>query len=158
MVRKRERERDREIIPRQCSNILGVYDAYLQICGQSLFLPSLPAQEAATKNNTSHWIDPTIFSATRMAPEEEKWSTPGPGTGLPRNSTWAPEETSIPAYTLPLSEANKTTVYTQRPQDQCWETYVGQVAPVLPSKPLLTPTITPCNSGLASSLFNRKGK
>ncbi|XP_034880251.1 transmembrane channel-like protein 3 [Mirounga leonina] len=86
---------------------------------------SMSTEEAATKNNTSHWIDSTIF-ATRMAPEEEKWSTAGPGTGLPRNSTWAPEETSIPAYTLPLSEANKTTVYTQRPQDQCWETYVGQ--------------------------------
>ncbi|XP_045669008.1 transmembrane channel-like protein 3 [Ursus americanus] len=87
---------------------------------------SMSTEEAATKNNTSHWIDPTIFSATRMAPEEEKWSTPGPGIGLPRNSTWAPEEASVPAYTLPLSEANKTTVYTQRPQDQCWETYVGQ--------------------------------
>ncbi|XP_021536270.1 transmembrane channel-like protein 3 [Neomonachus schauinslandi] len=86
---------------------------------------SMSTEEAATKNNTSHWIDSTIF-ATRTAPEEEKWSIPGPGTGLPRNSTWAPEETSIPAYTLPLSEANKTTVYTQRPQDQCWETYVGQ--------------------------------
>ncbi|XP_027945212.1 transmembrane channel-like protein 3 [Eumetopias jubatus] len=87
---------------------------------------SMSTEEAATKNNTSHWMDSTIFLATRTAPEEEKWSTPGPGTGLPRNSTWAPEETSVPAYTLPLSEANKTTVYTQRPQDQCWETYVGQ--------------------------------
>ncbi|XP_032692711.1 transmembrane channel-like protein 3 [Lontra canadensis] len=87
---------------------------------------SMSPEEAGTPNNTSHWTDLITFSATRTAPEEETWSTPGPGPGLPGHSTWAPEETSIPAPTLPFSEANKTSVYTQRPQDQCWETYVGQ--------------------------------
>ncbi|XP_058398556.1 transmembrane channel-like protein 3 [Diceros bicornis minor] len=87
---------------------------------------SMSTEEAATKSNTSHWIDSTIVFATKAAPEEEKWSMPGPGIGLRRNSTWALEEASIPTYTLPLSEANKTTVYTQSPQNQCWETYVGQ--------------------------------
>ncbi|XP_045865169.1 transmembrane channel-like protein 3 [Meles meles] len=87
---------------------------------------SMSPEEAGTPNNTSHWTDLITFSATSTAPEEEKWSTPGPGPGLPRHSTWAPGETSIPAPTLPFSEANKTSVYTQRPQDQCWETYVGQ--------------------------------
>ncbi|XP_025858934.2 transmembrane channel-like protein 3 [Vulpes vulpes] len=87
---------------------------------------SMNTEETATKNNTSHWIESTIFFATRTVTEEDKWSTPGPEIGLGRNSTWGPDETSVPAYTLPLSEANKTTIYTQNPQDQCWETYVGQ--------------------------------
>ncbi|KAF6273408.1 transmembrane channel like 3 [Rhinolophus ferrumequinum] len=87
---------------------------------------SMSSEEAAIKNNTSHWTDSTIFFATRTAPEGEKWSTPGPGTGLRRNSTWAPDLASVPTYTVSLSDANQTTVYTQGPQDQCWETYVGQ--------------------------------
>ncbi|KAL2790965.1 transmembrane channel-like protein 3 [Daubentonia madagascariensis] len=87
---------------------------------------SMSIEEAATKNNTSHWMDSTAFFATRTASEEEKWSTLWPGIGLRRNSTWALEETSIPTHTVPLTKANRTTLYTQRPQDQCWETYVGQ--------------------------------
>uniref|UniRef100_A0A2K6T3S0 Transmembrane channel-like protein n=1 Tax=Saimiri boliviensis boliviensis TaxID=39432 RepID=A0A2K6T3S0_SAIBB len=87
---------------------------------------SMSIEETGTKNNTSHWIDSTTFFATRTDPEEEKWSTPQPGMGLRRNSTWAWEETSISAYTTPLAKANRTTLYTQNPQDQCWETYVGQ--------------------------------
>ncbi|KAI2575566.1 transmembrane channel like 3 [Homo sapiens] len=87
---------------------------------------SMSIEEMATKNNTSHWIDSTTFFATRTAPEEEKWSTSRPGMGLRRNNTWALEETSISAYTMPLIKANKTSLHTQSPQDQCWETYVGQ--------------------------------
>ncbi|XP_017357729.1 transmembrane channel-like protein 3 [Cebus imitator] len=87
---------------------------------------SMSIEETAPKNNTSHWIDSITFFATRTAPEEGKWSTPQPGMELRRNSTWALEETSISAYTMPLAKANRTTLYTQNPQDQCWETYVGQ--------------------------------
>ncbi|XP_053450598.1 transmembrane channel-like protein 3 [Nycticebus coucang] len=87
---------------------------------------SMSIEEAATKNNTSHWVDSTTFLATRTAPQEEKWSTPWPGIGLGRNSTWALEETSVPTHTVPLPKANRTTLYTLSPQDQCWETYVGQ--------------------------------
>ncbi|KAK2107855.1 Transmembrane channel-like protein 3 [Saguinus oedipus] len=87
---------------------------------------SMSIEEMAIENDTSQWIDSTTFFATRTAPEEEKWSTPQPGMGLRRNSTWAVEETSISAYTTPLVKANRTTLYTQNPQDQCWETYVGQ--------------------------------
>ncbi|XP_019495646.1 PREDICTED: transmembrane channel-like protein 3 isoform X1 [Hipposideros armiger] len=86
---------------------------------------SMSSEEAATKNNTSHWTESTIF-ATRTAPEGERWSTPGPGAGLRRNSTWAPDLASVPAYTMSLSDANHSTINTQSPQDQCWETYVGQ--------------------------------
>ncbi|EQB78832.1 transmembrane channel-like protein [Camelus ferus] len=86
---------------------------------------SMSIEEAASQNSTSHWTDSATF-ATRAASEEEKWSTLGPGVGLRRNSTWALEEANVPTYTSPLSGANKTTVSTQRPQDQCWETYVGQ--------------------------------
>uniref|UniRef100_A0A8D1NQA1 Transmembrane channel-like protein n=1 Tax=Sus scrofa TaxID=9823 RepID=A0A8D1NQA1_PIG len=84
---------------------------------------SMSIEEAAPSNSTR--IDPTIFFATRAGPEE-KWSTPGPRIGLRRNSTWAPGEAGVPTYPSPLPEANKTTVSTQSPQDQCWETYVGQ--------------------------------
>ncbi|XP_058915133.1 transmembrane channel-like protein 3 [Kogia breviceps] len=87
---------------------------------------SMSTEETAPPNSTSHWIDSTIFFVTRAAPGEEKWSTPGPGIGLRRNSTWALEQANVLAYTSPLSEANKTTASTQSPQGQCWETYVGQ--------------------------------
>ncbi|XP_003784635.1 transmembrane channel-like protein 3 [Otolemur garnettii] len=87
---------------------------------------SMSIEEAATKNNTSHWVDSTTFFATRTALQEEKWSTPWPGIGLGRNSTWALEETSVPTHTVPLPKANRTILYTLSPQDQCWETYVGQ--------------------------------
>ncbi|XP_054444411.1 transmembrane channel-like protein 3 [Pteronotus mesoamericanus] len=87
---------------------------------------SMSTEEAATKNNTSHWLDSTTFSTTRTAPEGEKVSTPGPGTGLGRNSTWAPAPAGVPAYTSALSEANRTAAGSQGLQGQCWETYVGQ--------------------------------
>ncbi|XP_061037713.1 transmembrane channel-like protein 3 [Eubalaena glacialis] len=87
---------------------------------------SMSTEETAPPNSTSHWIDSTIFFVTRAAPGEEKWSTPGPGIGLRRNSTWALEQANVLTYTSPLSEANKTTASTQSPQGQCWETYVGQ--------------------------------
>ncbi|XP_004447761.2 transmembrane channel-like protein 3 [Dasypus novemcinctus] len=87
---------------------------------------SISTAEAATKNNTSRGIESTTLFATRAAPGEEKLFTPWSGMGLRENSTWALEEASIPAYTTPLMEANKTTSYTQTPQDPCWETYVGQ--------------------------------
>ncbi|XP_059951342.1 transmembrane channel-like protein 3 [Mesoplodon densirostris] len=87
---------------------------------------SMSTEETAPPNSTSHWIDSTIFFVTRAAPGEEKWSMPGPGIGLRRNSTWALEQANVLTYTSPLSEANKTTASTQSLQGQCWETYVGQ--------------------------------
>ncbi|KAI5237285.1 Transmembrane Channel-Like Protein 3 [Manis pentadactyla] len=87
---------------------------------------SMNTEEAATKNSTSPWIDPTVFASTRTVPMEQKWSTPGPGGEPGRNSTWAPGGAGAPTATSPLSEANRTAVYPQGLQDQCWETYVGQ--------------------------------
>nr|XP_017531508.2 transmembrane channel-like protein 3 [Manis javanica] len=87
---------------------------------------SMSTEEAATKNSTSPWIDPTVFTSTRTVPMEQKWSTPGPGGEPGRNSTWAPGGAGAPTATPPLSEANRTAVYPQGLQDQCWETYVGQ--------------------------------
>lgn len=86
-------------------------------------LLSLPLQEAAAKNDTSRWVDSTTLLATGTSPEEEAWPTPR-GSGA-----WAPRAASVPPDTLPLSEANQTAVHTQSPQNQCWETYVGQVGP-----------------------------
>ncbi|XP_045416545.1 transmembrane channel-like protein 3 [Lemur catta] len=87
---------------------------------------SMSIEEAATKSNTSNWLDSSTFLATRAAPAEEPWSTPGPRVGLRRNSTWALDGTSLPTRAAPLVKANSTTLDTQSPQDQCWETYVGQ--------------------------------
>ncbi|XP_029424836.1 transmembrane channel-like protein 3 [Nannospalax galili] len=89
---------------------------------------SMNTEEGATKNTTSHWIDPPTFFATRTAPEGGQWPTPGSGMGLRRNSTstWVLGETSILTSTMPYTKANKTVLYTQGPQGQCWETYVGQ--------------------------------
>ncbi|KAM6202388.1 transmembrane channel-like protein 3 [Rhynchocyon petersi] len=86
---------------------------------------SMSIEETAAKNSTNPWIDSTTFFATRTA-LEEKWSTPWPGIGLRKNSTWLLEEAGAPTLVMPLTEANRTTLHTQSPQDQCWETYVGQ--------------------------------
>ncbi|XP_007943286.1 transmembrane channel-like protein 3 [Orycteropus afer afer] len=87
---------------------------------------SMSIVDTATKNNTNHWIDSTTFFATRTTPEEEKWSTPRPEIGLRKNSTWVLEKAGAPALIMMLTEANRTTLHIQSPQDQCWETYVGQ--------------------------------
>ncbi|KAH0504055.1 Transmembrane channel-like protein 3 [Microtus ochrogaster] len=88
---------------------------------------SMNIEEAATKNITSHWADPSTFYATRTVPEEAQWPTPGEGVELRRNaSTWVLEETSILTTIMPHTKANKTVPYVQSPQGQCWETYVGQ--------------------------------
>ncbi|XP_048224845.1 transmembrane channel-like protein 3 [Perognathus longimembris pacificus] len=89
---------------------------------------SMSIVEASARNSTSHWVDPTAFFGTRMTSQEGKWSTPTakPGSGLERNSTWELEETRVPTYTTPLPRTNSTALPPQSPQDQCWETYVGQ--------------------------------
>ncbi|KAK2510204.1 hypothetical protein MC885_017511 [Smutsia gigantea] len=84
-------------------------------------------REAATKNSTSPWMESTVFSSARTLPAEQGRSTPGPGGELGGSRTWALEEASVPTATSPLSEANGTAAYPQSLQDQCWETYVGQI-------------------------------
>lgn len=109
---------------------------------------SLPPQEAAAKNTTSHWLDATTSFATRTALAGEKWSTPGPGLG--RNSTWALASASVPASTWALSAANQTAAKTLGLQDQCWETYVGQVLP-FSLRGLPCPCLPPTLAGLSSA-------
>lgn len=65
--------------------------------------------------------------ATRTAPEEAGWPSPSPMPGP--SSAWAAEVARGPPGALRLSEANQTAVHTPSPQNQCWETYVGQVGP-----------------------------
>lgn len=110
----------------------------------SSFLLSFPSQqEAATKNITSHWADPSTFYATRTVPEEAQWPTPGEGVELRRNaSMWVLEETSILTTIMPHIKANKTVPYVQSPQGQCWETYVGQVFASAPREVPSTPHLT----------------
>ncbi|XP_057580360.1 transmembrane channel-like protein 3 [Hippopotamus amphibius kiboko] len=123
-----ERYHPRTTLRFQLARVLVLYlgNLYSLIIALLDKVNSMSIEEAAPPNSTSRWIDSTIFFATGAAPGEEKWSTPGPAIGLRRNSTWALEEASVLTYTSPLSEANKTTVSTQSPQGQCWETYVGQ--------------------------------
>ncbi|ERE78157.1 transmembrane channel-like protein 3, partial [Cricetulus griseus] len=88
---------------------------------------SMNIEEAATKNITSHWADPSTSYATRTVTEEGQWPTPGVGVELRRNtSTWVLEDTSILTTAMPHTKVNKTVPYVQAPQGQCWETYVGQ--------------------------------
>ncbi|XP_075413608.1 transmembrane channel-like protein 3 [Tenrec ecaudatus] len=87
---------------------------------------SMSILEAATKNNTSNRLDSTTFLATRTTPVQEQWSSTRLGMGLRKNSSWALEEVSTPTLPMPFTPANGTSLHHQRPQDQCWETYVGQ--------------------------------
>ncbi|XP_006871008.1 PREDICTED: transmembrane channel-like protein 3 [Chrysochloris asiatica] len=90
------------------------------------FTQGMRVTEAATKNNASNWMDSITFSAPRTAPEEDSWPTPQPGIGSRKNSTWVLEGAHASTLFMSLPEANRTTPLTQSPQDQCWETYVGQ--------------------------------
>ncbi|XP_004708253.1 transmembrane channel-like protein 3 [Echinops telfairi] len=87
---------------------------------------SMSILEAATKNNTNNRPDSTTFFATRTTSVEEQWSSLQPGMGLRKNSTWALEEASTPTLPMPFTPTNRTSLHHQWPQDQCWETYVGQ--------------------------------
>ncbi|XP_070256811.1 transmembrane channel-like protein 3 [Myotis yumanensis] len=84
---------------------------------------SMSTEEAAISSNRSHWPGTPVPSAARTAPEGETWPTPGPGLG--RNGSWAPGLAGAPAFASALSAANRT-AGPASPQDQCWETYVGQ--------------------------------
>ncbi|KAM5291895.1 transmembrane channel-like protein 3 [Ctenodactylus gundi] len=87
---------------------------------------SMSTEEAATKNTTSPWIDPATFFAPRVAPKEEKWSLAGSGVWLRRNGTRGWEDSGVPEDAMPPMTANETSLQSQSPQGQCWETYVGQ--------------------------------
>ncbi|XP_036909398.1 transmembrane channel-like protein 3 [Sturnira hondurensis] len=121
-----ERYHPRTTLRFQLARVLVLYlgNLYSLIIALLDKVNSMSTEEAAAKTNTSHWLDATTVFAARPAPSGEKWSTPGPGPG--RNSTWALASASIPASTWALSAANQTAADTPGPQDQCWETYVGQ--------------------------------
>ncbi|XP_069867607.1 transmembrane channel-like protein 3, partial [Dipodomys merriami] len=89
---------------------------------------SMSTGDASAGNGTRPRVDPTAFFATRATYEDGTWSTPParPGAGLGRNSTWGLEQTLVPAYPTSLPGPNGTALSPQSPQDQCWETYVGQ--------------------------------
>lgn len=72
---------------------------------------------------------------------------PGLGVGLGGNSTWALGLAGVPAYPSALPEANQTAA-PPSPQDQCWETYVGQVRHPLLSEALPRPVHHPAEAPL----------
>lgn len=78
----------------------------------------------------SNWSDSTAFLATIALPEEENLSTIVPDFTESRNSTMSVvfQENQTKAI-IPLA-FNKTALYEynmKSQQNQCWETYVGQV-------------------------------
>ncbi|XP_064373343.1 transmembrane channel-like protein 3 isoform X1 [Dromaius novaehollandiae] len=71
----------------------------------------------------------TASLATKTLPEENNLSTAIPDVQIKRNSTATLEDSRTPNLTVSDSLVNKTVSFdynTQNPQDQCWETYVGQ--------------------------------
>ncbi|XP_037020093.2 transmembrane channel-like protein 3 [Artibeus jamaicensis] len=117
-----ERYHPRTTLRFQLARVLVLYlgNLYSLIIALLDKVNSMSTEEAAAKTNTSHWLDATPVFAGRPVPAGGKWSTPGPG----RNSTWALASAGVLASTWAPSAANQTTA--DAPQDQCWETYVGQ--------------------------------
>uniref|UniRef100_A0A8B9P6X6 Transmembrane channel-like protein n=1 Tax=Apteryx owenii TaxID=8824 RepID=A0A8B9P6X6_APTOW len=71
----------------------------------------------------------TTFLPTKTLPEEKNLSTTIPDVQIKRNSTVTLEDSRTQNLTVSDSLVNKTVFFdynTQNPQDQCWETYVGQ--------------------------------
>ncbi|NXU52683.1 TMC3 protein, partial [Turnix velox] len=66
--------------------------------------------------------------ATKTLPKEDNLSTTIPDVQMQRNGTVMLEESHAQGFTVSDSLVNKTGSLgnTQNPQDQCWETYVGQ--------------------------------
>ncbi|XP_013812706.1 transmembrane channel-like protein 3 [Apteryx mantelli] len=71
----------------------------------------------------------TTYLPTKTLPEEKNLSTTIPDVQIKRNSTVTLEDSRTQNLTVSDSLVNKTVFFdynTQNPQDQCWETYVGQ--------------------------------
>ncbi|XP_040425685.1 transmembrane channel-like protein 3 isoform X1 [Cygnus olor] len=75
-------------------------------------------------NNASN---STAFLANKTFSKEDNLSTTIPYVQIVSSSIVTSEESHTQSLTVPDSQVNKTASYnTQNPQDQCWETYVGQ--------------------------------
>ncbi|XP_009679580.1 transmembrane channel-like protein 3 isoform X1 [Struthio camelus] len=87
---------------------------------------SMSVTDSEVNNNASN---STAFLATKTLPEENNLSTTIPDVQIKRNNIVLLEDGRTQNLTVSDSLVNKTVSFdynTQNPQDQCWETYVGQ--------------------------------
>ncbi|NXY87373.1 TMC3 protein, partial [Alcedo cyanopectus] len=85
---------------------------------------SMSATDSDIDNNASN---STAIFATKTLSKEDNLSTTIPDVHIQRSSIVTSEESHTPGLTISDSLVNKTVSFnTQNPQDQCWETYVGQ--------------------------------
>ncbi|NXT38047.1 TMC3 protein, partial [Pelecanoides urinatrix] len=87
---------------------------------------SMSVTDSDVNNNASN---STNFLATKIFSKEVNLSTTIPDVQIKRNSTVTLEESHTQGLMVAGSLVNKTVSFnynTQNPQDQCWETYVGQ--------------------------------
>ncbi|NXN72927.1 TMC3 protein, partial [Himantopus himantopus] len=85
---------------------------------------SMSVTDSDVNNNASN---STAFLATKTLSKEDNLSTTIPDVQIKRNGIVTLEESHNQGLTVPDSLVNKTvSLNTQNPQDQCWETYVGQ--------------------------------
>ncbi|KAG9352265.1 hypothetical protein JZ751_020678 [Albula glossodonta] len=91
-------------------------------------LDKVNSMSSANPVNTGNWSDSTAFLATIALPEEENLSTIVPDTSSKQNSTLGLGlELNRTMGSIPVLLNQTLYGYNVRtPQDQCWETYVGQ--------------------------------
>ncbi|PKU45488.1 transmembrane channel-like protein 3 [Limosa lapponica baueri] len=85
---------------------------------------SMSITDSDVNNNASN---STAFLATKTLSKEDNLSTTIPDVQMKRNGVVTLEESRTQGLTVSNSLVNNTVSFnTQNPQDQCWETYVGQ--------------------------------
>ncbi|KFQ67793.1 Transmembrane channel-like 3, partial [Phaethon lepturus] len=90
-------------------------------------LDKVDSMSVTDSDINSNASNSTTFLATKTLPKEDNLSTSIPDVQIKRNIIVALEESHAQGLTVSDSLVNKTVSFnTQNPQDQCWETYVGQ--------------------------------
>ncbi|NXS99233.1 TMC3 protein, partial [Jacana jacana] len=85
---------------------------------------SMSVTDSDVNSNASN---STAFLVTKTLSKEDNLSTTIPDVQMKRNSVVTLEESHAQGLIVSDSLVNKTVSFnTQNPQDQCWETYVGQ--------------------------------
>ncbi|KFV13918.1 Transmembrane channel-like 3, partial [Pterocles gutturalis] len=85
---------------------------------------SMSVTDSDVNNNASN---STTFLVTKTLSKEDNLSASVPDVQIKRNGIVSLEERHAQGSTVSDSLVNKTVSFnTQNPQDQCWETYVGQ--------------------------------
>ncbi|KAF1657438.1 Transmembrane channel-like protein 3, partial [Aptenodytes patagonicus] len=92
-------------------------------------LDKVDSMNVTDSDINSNASNSTTFLATKTLSKEDNLSTTIPGVQIKRNGIVMLEESRTQGLMVPDSLVNKTVSFnynTQNPQDQCWETYVGQ--------------------------------